>query len=195
MDEFQKFADNGDLMLFRSKNIGTKLQRAVTRSQFDHVGMIVLWETSHDVNTVYLLEAVSDEGVRLVEFIPNIDWYFEVYDQIVYRPLQNVERNEDLLGGLDEHLEEVLGKKYSISLKKLWRHSINLKNSEGRFTEHVDRTFQWAELVAKMYKVLGLLSPEEHSGKYLPVHFTDKKEINLLRGKFGPQCVIKNEDQ
>lgn len=155
--------------------------------------MVVLCETDEDVNTIFLLEAVSDEGVRLVEFIPNIGWYHEVYDKIVYRPLQNIDRNEELLEELDEYLEEVLGKKYSISFRKFLRSSINLKNSKGKFTEDVNRTFQWAELVAKMYKVLGILGPEEHSGKYMPVHFTDKKDISLLKGKFGPQWIIKSD--
>lgn len=88
------------------------------------------------------MEAVADEGVRLVEFIPNIEAYFEVYDMITYRPLQELERSEDLLEQLDEYLEEVLGKKYAINLGKFWRKSINLKGSDGKHMEDVNRTFQ-----------------------------------------------------
>ena len=110
LNEFRTVADNWDLLLFRSKNYSTKVQRTFTNSNYDHVGMIVLWETERDTNTIFLLEAVSTEGVRLVELIPNLEAYFEVYDKIVYRPLQNLERSEALLSNLDSFLDEVLGK-------------------------------------------------------------------------------------
>ena len=42
VDEFKDHADNGDLLLFKSQTFGTKVQRVVTRSEYDHVGMIVL---------------------------------------------------------------------------------------------------------------------------------------------------------
>ena len=111
--EFQDHADNGDILLFRSKSYGTKLQRSFTGSNYDHVGMVVLCETEVNVNTIFLLEAVADEGVRLVEFIPNVAAYFEVYDKISYRPLQRLDRDEKMLTILDEYLEQVLGKRYS----------------------------------------------------------------------------------
>ena len=41
-----------------------------------------------------------------------------------------------------------------------------------------------------MYKVLGLFSPEENSGKYIPAHFTEKRQIELLKGEFGPECTL-----
>mmetsp|Transcript_21530 Transcript_21530/g.19096 ORF Transcript_21530/g.19096 Transcript_21530/m.19096 type:complete len:163 (+) Transcript_21530:211-699(+) len=40
--EFKNLADNGDVLLFKSETFGTKMQRVVTRSGYDHVGMIVL---------------------------------------------------------------------------------------------------------------------------------------------------------
>lgn len=110
VNEFKSVVDNWDLLLFKSKQLATKLQRTLTNSNYDHVGMIVLWETDDDMNTIFLLEAVSSEGVRLVEFLPNLEAYFEVYEKIVYRPLQNFERSEDWLNSLDTFLDEVLGK-------------------------------------------------------------------------------------
>lgn len=122
--------------------------------------------------------------------MPNVNAYFEVYDKVTYRPVQDLERDEDLLQNLDGYLEEVLGKKYSVSLSKFWRRSISLKNHEGKPIEDVNRTFQCAELVAKMYKVLGLLPDNQHTGAYCPVHFSEKKTIPLQKGRFGPECTI-----
>lgn len=62
------------------------------------------------MNTIFLLEAVAGEGVRLVNFLVNLEAYFEVYKKIVYRPLQNLERSESLLINLDGFLDQVLGK-------------------------------------------------------------------------------------
>lgn len=195
LKEFADHADNGDLVLFKSRAYSTKFQRTFTGSKYDHVGMVVLWETDADVNTIFLLEAVADEGVRLVEFLPNIEAYFEVYEKVVYRPLQKLDRDEAILERLDEYLEQVLGKSYSCSLSKLWRKSVHIKNGDGKPWEDVNRTFQCAELVAKMYKVLGILGAEEHSWKFIPAHFTSKRTINLRKGSFGPEWNVYLNDK
>jgi hypothetical protein len=38
-----------------------------------------------------------------------------------------------------------------------------------------------------MYKILGIIGSHEHSGKYIPAHFTEKKKIDLQKGSFGPE--------
>lgn len=191
LTEFETMADNCDIMLFKSKRFSTKFQRGFTNSNYDHVGMLVLWETQENVNTIYLLEAVWDEGVRLVDFIPNINAYREVYSKITYRPLQNWERTETMLTNLDNFLEEVLGKSYGIKYSKFFRKSINLKGTNGKDVVDANRKFQWAELVAKMYKVLGILPKSEHSGKYVPANWTAKRTLDLEKGSFGPECALQ----
>lgn len=47
-----------------------------------------------------------------------------------------------------------------------------------------------SELVAKLYKTLGLLGKEKSSNKYWPVDFTSKKNIGLLYGKLEKEKVI-----
>ena len=53
---------------------------------------------------------LSGEGVRLVDFVLNLESYFDVYEKVVYRPLQNLERSQTLLAELDGFLDQVLGK-------------------------------------------------------------------------------------
>ena len=36
-----KICETGDLLLFKTKNTGAKIQRVLTNSEFDHVAMIV----------------------------------------------------------------------------------------------------------------------------------------------------------
>lgn len=83
-----------------------------------------------------------------------------------------------------------LENKYNISISKFFRNSVNLKSTSGRPICETNRTFQWAELTAKMYKVLGILNEDEHSNKYMPVHFTDKRKIDLQKGTFGPEWIL-----
>jgi len=42
LNEFKNHADNGDVILFRSRKYSTKFQRTFTGSNYDHVGMVVL---------------------------------------------------------------------------------------------------------------------------------------------------------
>ena len=91
-------------------------------------------------------------------------------------------------------IEEVLGKSYGISASKFMRKSVNLKGTNGEDIVDVKRTFQCAELVAKMYKVLGLLPESSSSGKFVPGSWTAKKKTQLEKGEFGPEWVISFDD-
>jgi len=55
-----------------------------------------------------------------------------------------------------------------------------------------DRTFFCSELVAKMYKVLGILDSEEPSSSFFPGNFSAKKKLPLKPGsQLGPEYFIK----
>lgn len=59
---FRVQALNGDLIMFNTKNIMSRVQRSVTNSDYDHVGMVI--RIKSDPSEIYILEAVST-GVRL----------------------------------------------------------------------------------------------------------------------------------
>ena len=39
--EFKRIADTGDLLLFQGSSFATKVQRVITMSDYDHVGMVL----------------------------------------------------------------------------------------------------------------------------------------------------------
>jgi palmitoyltransferase len=39
--EFKRIAESGDLVLFETDNIGALVQRKITNSNYDHVGLVV----------------------------------------------------------------------------------------------------------------------------------------------------------
>lgn len=44
--EFRRLADTGDILLFKSKSLITKVQRALTMSEYDHVAMLLRYSNS-----------------------------------------------------------------------------------------------------------------------------------------------------
>ena len=62
MDYFIKKAETGDLLLFTSKTFTSTMQRVVTGSEYDHVGVILRYTNSR----LMILEATSNEVFELV---------------------------------------------------------------------------------------------------------------------------------
>ena len=54
-------ADTFDILLFKNRNLMSKVQRIFTNSDYDHVGML-LKTTSQDL---FLLEATGNSGVAV----------------------------------------------------------------------------------------------------------------------------------
>ena len=82
---FTKIADTGDILLFKSKTLATKVQRAVTRSDYDHVAMILRYADG----SLVLLESTGNTGVALLDwdvFLKN-KWH-GLYSKLVYRKLK-----------------------------------------------------------------------------------------------------------
>ena len=76
----------------------------------------------------------------------------------------------DMMMNLDAFVREVVGHKYALSIAKLLQRktvALDGSNNTGKFVAE-NRTFFCSELVAKAYKVMGLLEPEGASSQYLP---------------------------
>lgn len=56
MRSFEDSADTGDLLLFRGKTLSCSLQRSVTRSEYDHVALILRYSSGD----LYLFEATGN---------------------------------------------------------------------------------------------------------------------------------------
>jgi hypothetical protein len=74
---------------------------------------------------------------------------------VVLRHLQ-VERDQNMITRLEIFLREAVGNSYGMTTSKLLFHRPSLKPKHGTFVDD-ERTFFCSELVAKAYKVLGLI--------------------------------------
>ena len=103
-DDFLKYAQTGDLILFQSSHVGGKLVRTATLSNYDHVAMIFRGINPQDqmMDQIYIFESVNDQGVRLVKWSDLRDdigrgkWYHKA----VYRSVDfnRKKKLEELLG-------------------------------------------------------------------------------------------------
>ena len=84
-------------------------------------------------------------------------------------------------------MQETRGSQYNLSLKKLWNsESIKNKSEDLRSvgaTEHEKklikegRTFFCSELVAKAFKVMGLIQTDKAAARYFPSSFTSNNDL------------------
>ena len=158
--EFIDTAENGDILLFRRDAFLCKMQRTITSSEYDHVGMIIQTEEKGQRKILLLESVYYDGGVRLVDLSDpeSLHALLTSETMLVYRKLTGIERDEFFVQDLTEALSKVLHKKYGIHFFNFWRRS-NRFNDIGE-----NRKFHWGELVAKMYKMIGLI--EDNKGSW-----------------------------
>ena len=173
---FLKLAENGDLLLFRGKNFGSKLQRCLTRSKFDHVALVIKFDNGE----VGFLEASRAFGVSLTYWdkLFRKDWK-KIYSEIWYRQL-DVERSGEMIDKLQKFVNEAKGKAYSLGFHK----------GKKKVKPGAEQTFFCSELIASAYKVLGLLEEDVPSFRFFPSHFVGDEKLQMIRGRLEEEKKI-----
>ncbi len=106
-----KFVQMGDIILFNTKSLISKVQRTILNTNYDHIGMIIRQPyNSHLDMNLYLLEATTEHGVHKYPLIPRLKSYHDNNSTMVLRKLQNCSTNFD-----NNHNKELLFKSSSIS--------------------------------------------------------------------------------
>ena len=115
--DFENLADTGDILLFQTKNVAAKIQRLVTRSEYDHIALILRYNSGK----VVLYESLRDQGVGICEwskFLFN-DWN-KLYEKVIWRRL-NFNKSSEFLSTLDDFVSQTIGKPFKINASKLFR--------------------------------------------------------------------------
>jgi hypothetical protein len=169
-------AATGDILLFRSKSCRAKMQRIVSRSEHDHIALVLRYSSGR----LGILEATDLEGVSIVlwEDFMRFRWHL-LYSRIEFRHLE-LERSDEVLQDLELFIKDVKDKDFRISSVKLCG---NKKQDPGK-----EKHFFCSELVAAAYRRLHLLPEEVASSKYWPGDFA--KPLELALGTLGrPQLI------
>lgn len=148
------------------------LQRFVTNSEYDHVGILIKF--AH--NQVKIFEANADDGVNLYDW-DQFHTQFHQYEKICFRHLHH-EGKEEFQTFLQKFIKQTLGQKYELGVIKLMR-----KSSDDD-VEKAKNGYFCSELVAKIYKLTGLLDKQKASSQYWPIDFTEASEMTLLNGAY-----------
>lgn len=105
--------------------------------------------------------------------------------RIVWRKL-NTELGSKQLGTIEAFVAKTLGKGFEISLDKLFQFKSSLQRSDEL---EENKTYFCSELVARLYKELGLFDSEKASTSYYPVDFSDKVKLKFAK----PGVSLSNE--
>ena len=183
--QFLAQADTGDILLFRGSMAGAMVTRTFTGSHFDHVAMILKFESSPE--EVFLVEATGNLGVSLNRWQnlrPHVG-ASRFYEKLVFRHIE-FDRGDKMVNNLEKFLSEAVGLKYGLGGNKLMRKKTTIKSSvdENELIES-DRTFFCSELVAKAFKILGIIEDDDLScTQFYPHNFSSKGDdmLRLTKG-------------
>ena len=209
--------ESGDLVLFRTRAAVPALQRAVTRSRWDHVGILLFVNDERCVcrsaecglcGEVGVLECNS-AGTR---FYPlrgyEREWY-TLYEEIALRPLLWPGRGTAAgCALLQRWYGRVADAPYLLTISKIWAGQHRLPEppepdaaddddvASQAEEEPAPDGFFCSELVAHCYQELGVLQSERPASGYWPVDFgeTAGKKLPLSGGvALGEELPIEFE--
>lgn len=116
--QFFEKADTGDILLFCATSGSAGMIRTFTGSQFDHVAMILKFESEED--EVFFVEASGNHGVALNKWscIRNQIGHKKFYERVIFRHV-NFERDDNMVENLECFLKEAVGQRYGLNLGKM----------------------------------------------------------------------------
>ena len=208
--EFASKGNTGDIVLFRGYSSESKLQRAITGAEYDHVAILI-----KDKGKLKVFESTGKEGVKVrpwLDFIIYL-WYL-LYDKMVFRKLKvTEERMKNYIMDINkEELKSNLPYDYK-TLEEKFYYYLNSRVNDfltcsaqkdykfsgyGFFCQSKmkdnfkDRSgFSCSELVAACYYHSGIISEQLEASNYLPGTFSRSGKVPFKSGfSLGEEYII-----
>ena len=188
-DQLASVVREGDLFIFKGKQVHDAVIRCCTRSSYNHVALVV-----NVGNELQLFESTA-VGVIVcpLEFYMNSYYWTHMsqrFHRVVVRQLYTRSGrgiSRDMRAELARYQDEMLGRAFNLNPISYMQAILELP-----MTEDLTAVF-CSELVAGAYKRMGLLPPEIPAGRYLPRHFASARGAPLkLRNeaRLGPERTI-----
>ena len=189
-------ADTGDILLFRGNRATSFLTRTLTWSNYDHVAMVLKFE--NDPNEVFYIESVGKVGVTINRWslLRKHIGKNKFYRKCTFRHI-SAERDDDMMDKVDQLVKEIVGHKYGLNPFNMLRSETldnihDLGEDDSGEKPSVDsplvdknRTFFCSELVAKIFKILGIIENDNTPcNRFFPHHFSGNsgKAIKFTEG-------------
>ncbi len=171
---------DGDILLYRGERFGSKIIRAVTRSEYSHAGIVAWWH-----GRLMVLEAMS-KGVRAMPISKNIRTYKgKVVWYRVKEPVK-AEQREAMLN----YAKKELGKDYGrlkMILLGAWL-IFKLDTIQRRLLNRRNKLY-CSEYVSLVYKAAGIdLEPEIHDLLMTPQDIANSPLVECM-GSFTKESL------
>lgn len=169
--------DTGDIVLFHNAHFASQATKVFTRSQWDHVGVIVRWRD----NELKLLE-VTSQGVGLYKLSARLA-FLATNTKMAVRRLLGVRRTPAMLYAIDEFIQQMRGRHYKKRLGVLVKAALR-DEKDGSSSEQDLSSVFCSELVVAAWQRMGLLPDSLAAKGFLPRDLADKenKDLPLLLG-------------
>ena len=131
---------------------------------------------------LFLLESTGD-GVHTYPLLLRLDAWARNNTTIVYRPL-SVDRTPWMLTQMGAFVDRVNGKNYSFNPLRL------LKGTDNQEPDEKSSYF-CSELIAALYKRMGLLAASTAIGQVLPGDFAGDDLPLLMDGSLSPAILLQ----
>jgi len=187
IDTLTKTCDTGDILLFRNKGLISTWIRRITKSKYDHVGVVIVYKLDSGGRHECFLEASGDRyGVNIHMLRRRLHEWYLADARICYRRLR-CRRNKIFQTRTTNFIEQVQGLKYGFNVKSLM---LNMKDQQPS----TKRKFFCSELVTAFYKHLGFIKSCAKSHNYMPGDFAEKEcgsRLNLVDAVLGHEISVK----
>ena len=194
-DFFEYTAKTGDIILFKTNHILTKLQRLYTCDNYDHIALVY-----SRYGFLSLFDA-SKKNKCQHHFWGGFLAYFNnlFFDKIVYRRLNIEEKNykkkmeiqDRIEKETEEFLEQVKDKNYYLSICNILFKG-NPKDYELNNEWEKADGFSCSSLIAAYYIKLGIMTFNKTVHSVLPGDFEQNKHLCFKPGfSFGPEKIIE----
>ena len=184
----------GDIVLFSGKCWVANTIKLLSWCKWSHVGMIIIdsrydfplvYESTHNNKIAGLDIGRNHMGVQVVPFHERVAQYD---GGIAIRRLEDVELSDDDRYNLRLFRRAMTGREFEQDIKEMV--AANYRLPFLKTAENLSSLF-CSELIAQAYMELGLLCQCIPSNKYVPAHFSSKRNTQLLRGKLSNEEIIK----
>jgi len=128
-----------------------------------------------DPHEIFFVEAVGNLGVVLNRwsFLRKHVGTNKFYKRVIFRHV-DCKRDDKMLNNLEKFLDEAIGLRYKFKFDIMRTETISEKPDFGCKNELISetRTFFCSELVAKAFKILGIIENDiTPCSKFFPCHF------------------------
>jgi hypothetical protein len=146
--------DTGDMIFFKMNKLTSMLNRLVTWSNYDHVGIVI------GGKKLKFLEAVSDSGVMVLDLEKCLSLYKVSSSEIAVLRL-NILRTKEMNASAAEFAKEVHGLPYNWNV-------VDMVTTTTDKSASSSKAMFCSQLVASVLQKLGVLPEEVIPDNYLP---------------------------